>query len=808
MEVVSATMLTTSRLTGIPADAATSPPTSLPADTGTSARTHTLPTTPLPSATSTTPMSTRSTTSQAAFAATTTAIGSSTTSTSSWSSSSETVTVSAPSGSSSSPVEEEAALEFQGFQEEAEQQLAAAEELLARTLPELAKSNRTTVPVEVAAGVAVATKLKALSEKAPKNSSRLTIPVEEAGTAVTVPLSIFEEVQTQGKEVVLAITMFDGPDVPPDALANIDSPAQALATATIDLVYLRSGEHIDVTDLEQPIEFSLPTDFLPGMACAYWTGQVWSTRGVGTKEANALGGGHINCTTTHLSLFGALWAGFKAALECSQIVLLSEEGLSALALPEWPFDAGSILFWCMSSLMLAVFIAAAIVDAYRARWVTWSNDFFLIPPPVTPLECMGTVSTDAQCAQTKGCLQETACVNAVDEILSTWFEYFSDVRSFIDGIWGSMDCGHSCRLMNAVQRVTSLVLLACCRRLASSTMGVSEDAVKFVLEDSGFKRYIRQLKQGGCEEASGMEAVPAEPHIRAFPTHSAQGEASLRMTRLSAKNTSRIFGGSKESSGWHSRDHREEAWVSLHEEISQHLQESIEYHSWRKMHRMIPRLFVTCSPYRQVFAISIFSSCKFRAFFLMVELSGVLMVTCLFFATGNVRGRVRSSRQNCENGELQKTWAFLLGRAIAVSICSVLLSWVPKTFLLSLHTVGFRTLEPGSSEAKRQLRAWATQDRIIWVLGSLYIAANVFFILLFLSNIGVKDHKDFALSGTVSILQEGILLPLGLSAVLPLLAMLLMALAGWLGQLDHRALINNVEYMIATQTNAMGMRLT
>lgn len=606
------------------------------------------------------------------------------------------------------------------------------------------------------------------------------VSFQKSGMEVLLPQSLLESVEpSEREELVLVVTVLDGNP------ASNDDSLQTLGATSLDLGY-RSGRILHVEDLPTPILFSLPVNYTTGMRCAFWENGDWSSEGLEVSKTSALGA-PIVCATTHLTVFAAIYEGFVSTFECSQISLLNSDAIAEILQGRWYANAGAILCWILLSILTLTFATAAYLDWQRSKWFTWTTDFFLLPLDRVPHREDSIVQAPASlwcvCCPTAAasltCLKETALRNAVDEILSNWFAHFADLRSFLESIWEGLDIStiFACDVAAMKQHLSIRLLSVSARHLAATSTGLSDEVIKFVLEDEDFSHVISELKSREQEEEMAESTpCPTDPWL------------------VRALTSDRR----KDSAVWKVAGSREAAWKALQDEVTQNLPQHVSRHSWRALPSVMLDHFRGMNPVSTTLNISIFASCKMRALLLIVEISGSLMVTCLFFtATGTVTGRRSSAK--CQDEDLKRQLSYQVGRVLAIAVGAVVTSWIPVTFLGSLRTIGFKKFErEGSPEWRKQLRIWEVQNILVWVCGSVYAACCLFFTVTFLANISIGDHNQFTLTAAVSFVQDSVVLPLGLALLLPLAAQLFLSCHLAREEMDQVALIRRVYREIQT----------
>lgn len=612
----------------------------------------------------------------------------------------------------------------------------------------------------------------------------------ELGAFVSVPRELLQV--GGGEPLALVMTLLDEGSLEYlDPSVEVLGPALALDVATL------AGRLVSVQGLEAPIVLELPLNYTKGMACAFWDGKGWSKEGLLAGEGAE---GRLRCETRHLTVFAGIWEGFRLTLECSHVSLFSEEAVRALVTGDWYVQTGAQLFWGMLALLTVTLSIAAVLDWRRRRWFTWTPEFFLVPlhdsPQPEPEAEHG--SRASLCAGWQW--QESTWKNCLDEVISEWFEYFADLRSLLETTCGGLELGSDCRLRKASRRWATKAVSASSKRLAGASTGLSNDVVTFLLEDQDFTEYIGLRRHSRARVEHGS---PSRWHLAALPSGAAPLTPESNAVR--GEESTGEFVGRQASVSWKAARTREEAWIGLHEEICAHLPRHVARHSWRSLPMMVTELFWVHNPICGTFHIDIFSSCKLRALLLIVELSSTLFVTSLFFsATGTVKGRKRQRNSSCYDSALQGQLDFKIGRVLAVAMGAILLSWIPTTLLASLHTVGFRKVPfEGCRAWARELATWKAQDRLIYILGSLYTAFCLFFTALFLANVSDDAHANFGVSCLLSFLQDAFFMPLALSFVLPMAARLLLGLTSRFNERDRVLLIQEVYKHIYETTNAL-----
>lgn len=606
-----------------------------------------------------------------------------------------------------------------------------------------------------------------------------TVLVPEVGLKVAVPASLLAHIGSSGEDLALVVVAYDFERERP---RNGDG---ALSAATVTLRNITNDDEVEVQDLDIPVNITFPVDYAPGVDCAFWRGDAWSKKGVGVSAETQLGE-QLTCSTLHFSLFAALWQGFVDAVACGNLGLLSSESIAQLTKGQWHQAQGAILLWAVMAALLSAMTMAALLDMHRQREQAWSPEFFLQPQEPAVSEGQGQRSTSedspqeapaetqerakpqrltgalacisGSCLAVKDYCQETALRDALDEVASEWFEQFSELRSFVEDTWSELDCasitGH--RICHFLM---PRVVILCSARQAAATLGLSGEVVTFILNDEDL------------------------PTIIAHKTY-----------RRGSASWSRIA-----SSG--------EAWACLHAEIVQHVEARVLECSWRNLLRNTWLTYRVNCPVTELYSSNIFINCKMRCLYYAMELMGALAVVSIFFAaSGKLKGRPSfgGDAADCGSQELQEEWTYKVGRAFAIAIGSAILAGMPVSLLRSLHTRGFRKFpQEGCAQWLRQLKTWRAQDRLIWLLGGLYLLVVTFFLLIFLANISDDDHGEWMMTGLMGLLWEIVLVPLSMAFFMPLLASTLMSVSQRSAASSREAMLREVFTRLHVTSNVM-----
>lgn len=650
----------------------------------------------------------------------------------------------------------------------------------------------------------VAAKLSSLLASAGAGVSSIKVSLS-SGLDVFVPVSLLDRLPNEEVAMVGAGKVGWG-----SSPAAVGGGVDVVTAAVVEL-RLMSGEPLPISELVEPIEISLPLTSSDAIQCAYWDEKesAWSRRGLFTKPP-VHPGDNVACQTTHLSLFGAVGFGAVSTVNCARYDALYRAQFGT----KWYGKHGSIVCWTILSILFAMFTVAACLDRSRRSSFQWSNEFFLIA--VAPrqrsrnLEEGEEDEDDLQLARTSfrtGCCrcfhnlvsncktwlgQSSAVREALDDLGSTWFEYFSELRSLCGGIYASLEDGelhqarqHTSWVYGAFVKILNKLLILSSRRLAGSSMWCSDRLVSFVISDKELKEYLTDLldADGSLHHSSTFRSEPSTvstPSIAAAPVPSAQSSSTTATRSLHHIRSSRSTASFHSRSGeWRLSRTQEEAWRMLHDEVVHHVSQHTYQQGSTRLLGTMCRLLMVQNPLSAAFVFDIFQSAKQRVLLLTADLTGAMALSCLFFeASGFVRGGKdprlaggqKSNNSECGMG-LYKGIGERAGRFAIIAAGCVLVAGLPVLILESLQTKGFRRIEgePRCRAWRRQLRVWAIQEVIFWTFGILYIAFCIYYTVLFIGDLSDREHREWSIANSIAFAQDFLVLPLVVSVLVPMI---------------------------------------
>lgn len=661
-------------------------------------------------------------------------------------------------------------------------------QLLQGLLPSFLGENRTQVTTESPGVTMTALKVPAEAEDVHVTAGEAKVRVP-ASVLATLPRS-----SSPGDSLLMAVASLD--------IANLTRGAagpaaeRVAAMVSIDLTWLKSGENLEVSQLPEPIVFRPGVNYTPGTICAYWDEEAerWSRRGVELVQP-AIIGEPLVCQTWHLSFFAALVQGLVATAKCANLRLLNAEAVAQLAKGGWLGSQGSVFFLALLGALLAAFLVASLRDrAWRSKG--WSDECLLLArhrslaESEAHWEARSAERQEDSDAETLVSERRTAAAawavcggctllceylrasgaarDAVDDIVSNWFENFSEVRALCEDLVESFDMavfGGGPRLFRSTHKAMIKLTLKSSQRLAGATVGASEDTVRLVMQEGAVHDLV--LDHRAAVRASQNPNMPERQGPRALsPAH--------------------------------------QSWAVLYEDICSHVQGHVNRHAaFSHVPFTAGRLYLAANPLGAMWTFDALVSSKMRAFFAALEMVGALLITAVFFqASGGLRAR--TAGECAGDDEASEMLGYKVGRLIVIGLGSLILAELPVVFLGSLSTREFKSFDyPGCPAWQRQLRAWELQDRAIYVLGSCYLLLGTAFVALFLANLMEEDHMDFLLGCLIALAHDFVVIPLASSLLVPMASASLFFLNHRFGKVERSELLRAVSVELHAQTNVM-----
>lgn len=478
--------------------------------------------------------------------------------------------------------------------------------------------------------------------------------------------------------------------------------------------------------------------------------------------------------------------------------MLNSEAISEVLKGTWHSTVASVLTWMIYAAIGSLFVVAAWLDAKRQRLISWSDEYFLVETieevqriqddkeeAVVELEAGKTASEKKAeeamkeglvicggCASVGACLGNSdAFKEALDDIVSSWCEWFSQVRSILESLTEGLDfsSGADGLFMVMGRHLTSHMLHLSAARGTGFATGFSADVVSFVMDDPALVTFLMQ------ERDKIRERDPEKP-----PTPAVQRNA-----------------------GWSKPKTQMEAWTLLYDEVSNQMLEQTRSTA-KNAGRTVLHILLSNNPISEIFLFDVFVSCKKKVLSFAVDLLGALTLSCVFFqASGMVRGKSNKVSLDCGDGE--SGVGQMIGRFMVIALASLFFAGLPVIILESLQTKSLKWVKGkrDSRAWKKQLKVWQIQDVLFWIVGLAYLAFCTLFMVVFLANIGNEDSNEWFTAGWVTLLQDLILLPLAMALVIPLFTRGMLAIHTRHAHIDTDTAIRNACEQLFNNSNLM-----
>jgi len=351
---------------------------------------------------------------------------------------------------------------------------------------------------------------------------------EDLRAEVTVPASAISALYIEQNIAIVITRLSEEASIPETTIVK----GQSAVRATVSWL---NGTEIPIKGLAEPILVKLPVSFSEGLVCAFWneTSQVWDESGVTTLTTTI--GDQMVCETSHLTIFAAIFRGFRDTFACTQFSLFNEEAFASIPDRAWTQTTPAIMFFSLLGFLSLMFAVGAFVDNYRYRHGGWQHAFFLITDDVLQaqerdlnIDNMGE-DPELEPDETKGSRWKRvcgpiltcglACVtcvrtsnalrDAVDDIVGNYVKFFSEIRDLIEQVWEALGCcggghyeGHLVARLSL--KILGSSIFAVARRHISGCLNVSQDTVDMFLEDEN----VHALLQKRFPDPADINPVP------------------------------------------------------------------------------------------------------------------------------------------------------------------------------------------------------------------------------------------------------------------------------------------------------------
>lgn len=238
-------------------------------------------------------------------------------------------------------------------------------------------------------GVVVAERLS-LGAAVAAGGKATVAAADGSAAAVAVPAAVLNQF---GSGAVVLLTAFNGPSER-RLSGSANEEGRKLAAAPVGIRIFQEGAD-DASLVEHSSDFAerllvrVPSSSsLATTECGFWDEELgqWSTKDVFAVD---LADGELWCSTPHLTIFGALLGEMVNAVLCSNIGILSADGLSALGHGRWWRTPAALLLWSLILVCITLLVVAALLDRRRARKGFRSNDDFFVQGEPEKEHCCG-----------------------------------------------------------------------------------------------------------------------------------------------------------------------------------------------------------------------------------------------------------------------------------------------------------------------------------------------------------------------------------------------------------------------------------
>jgi len=632
--------------------------------------------------------------------------------------------------------------------------------------------------VVTATGIVSVAQVLNISDNASNGSVR--VDLVDLGASVIFPLPLFADVGLRDAIMVASTvdssalaTFAEGPRTTSEGVT------QELVSAISISLFGLDGNRTSVSDLAEPIRFSLPNSSASGLTCA-WLDEgagEWTTEGVYADGFAA--DGSVWCATSHLTFFGAILSGFLSTLQCSQASLLAADSYVELMNGTWYDSVGTQLLFLVLAGLNVMVAAACVLDEIERRRGFWKTEYFLIANAAAPAMGMAALAAGVDVGQGNpaGCTEGVVggLKEAVDDLLGTFFAYLGDIRSVLEEL---MVCEFEGGFFHvfALRAMSKSVL----RSTSASYLLLADDVEALLSEDVDQLISPKQESTGDADDAVAEAFRRSSLDCGNFDhVFDVDGEANTSQSAVTLAGAGLFSPGAV-------RRHRR--LTELRDHVLEHQRYNVNRHAnWCHLARSLVMSVLVHGPAGSVFCRSITISHSLRALFLCCDLLGSMMLATFFCsATGGALSKKSSKgcASDCldpDSGVDSATCAYMhFGRLVAIGMVSTLIAGVPISIMNSLHQREFvRVAYEGSPDWRMQLRKWRRNDAIIWVLGPAYCLFAVNYVCLFFANVASYDQGQWMISASVGFFEDFVLLPLVVGFVVALLALVLLTGLSW-----------------------------
>eukprot|EP00931_Biecheleriopsis_adriatica_P111069 TRINITY_DN8540_c0_g3_i1.p1 TRINITY_DN8540_c0_g3~~TRINITY_DN8540_c0_g3_i1.p1 ORF type:complete len:895 (-),score=121.81 TRINITY_DN8540_c0_g3_i1:329-2887(-) len=610
--------------------------------------------------------------------------------------------------------------------------------------------------------------------------NNVTITGGEEQAALTVPASLVDQL---GGDVAVVFTIFEDKQEQP---ATQDREAKGGVIKVEGMVSIKmvlpSSDAAHVHGLKDPIVITLPVNVSQGVECAYWdeNRSEWLSEGLRTIESSD--GGPLTCATTHLTIFGAIWRGIEKTILCSNVDMLSREGIEAVVQTTWYLDRGPQVLGGLTLFMLCLTVFAACLERHRS-WRGHRDDamFFVVVPMLMPDEALGGEIEEVAGTGVRGCC---SCVcgwlwACFDPLWQEFVAGLGDIATTIVGLVVELRDALCSEEVRAERGDTPILTFFVLRGLEHAIVSsvLQETAAQLGIGADDVAHVMKKHKEKAAADArdnSAGENEMVEPDRNytsgdklkdaAWANDTAPGP-SKSLTTMTAD--SQVLQPQLTDRHLARMDFLEQLYQRVLRAVRSNFDQA---GSCCRHPLLVWRLFFIKNPWLSALHFSIFMPSSMAVFILLTLLAGDSALCALFFtATGGTRRR-RNFSGNCD---IEGVWEEF-GQMLLLAIFTAIIAKVPTAMLGACHARDFvKHFDEETEQWRQQLRRWRWRDRFIWFFGILYFMCCLFFCIVFLANVSESDTDNW---------MQGVLMTVAIEAfVLPLSSALILSMAAWVG---------------------------
>eukprot|EP00440_Ansanella_granifera_P011823 gb/GFBE01012841.1/.p1 GENE.gb/GFBE01012841.1/~~gb/GFBE01012841.1/.p1 ORF type:complete len:664 (+),score=137.13 gb/GFBE01012841.1/:1-1992(+) len=484
-----------------------------------------------------------------------------------------------------------------------------------------------------------------------------------------------------------------------------------LAAPAISLsLFDQNGTRIEDAFFANPLRIEVPIPQTnetvnKTATCAYWDedNQEWSEIGVETVSVpGASMTGLIECSTTHLSIFGgvlkSLVGTILKVLQCSTApALFSAEGFAGWKSSVWLGYTSTIGVFVFLAFFAGAMSFSFYLDRKDAEQVPVRSRHSLLMRTKTEEEASAAKELQASTLDVEGDGKPKA-----DSSKRAWLKR-TLMRSMTMADFGEVDVTY---LLGEVG-INKCVTMVLARRT-----GTDPDSVKLVLSCGGV---TRRAPQEQLQSVDDDEIKPKEDSTDMDTVKSL-------MSRWNIYSTGPQSVTDFLNAGWCKR---------------------------------VFMLFPALHKWLQMLRFNLFVSHTARTALIMMKLTSAAATSALFFSGSSF---ANDSDPDCQESE---SALIRLYQAAVVGLLSALMGDILIAILYAIQQRRVEEHPEWTEERKKmQIQKWNTKDCIFWLVYVIHTAICVTYSMTFLANVSSQDASKWLESTGITLLQDLVLTPL------------------------------------------------